>query len=43
MKVISNVKGEDQYVITEKGMRYVEAMPDKAKMKKILEVGENKQ
>lgn len=37
MKVVENKNGEDQYELTAKGVRYVEAMPNKRKMKQILE------
>lgn len=36
MEVVDNVNGEDQYKLTDKGMRYVEAMPDKRKMSTVL-------
>lgn len=37
MEVIGNANGEDEYRLTKKGERYVEAMPDKIKMQAILD------
>ena len=37
MKFVGNENGEDQYKLTEKGRKYVRAMPNKAKMRQVLE------
>jgi len=37
MNVVGNKDGEDQYQLTERGIRYVEAMPNKEKMQAILD------
>jgi len=36
MEVTVSAKGEDQYRLTKKGERYVEAMPDQHKMREVL-------
>jgi len=37
MKIVRYENGEDQYVLTAKGEKYVEAMPNSERMRQILE------